>query len=150
MPPNQVKCLAALFRALKVELTSITMSVPGCRWILQSIEGLISWIHFKPRSLVVRKGKLSFSLEGVQIPSVSVKSLGKIFDCTLRDTTALQATSNRLGTWMITVDKSGLPGKFKAWFYQYGILPRLLWPLLVYEVPLSSVEGFERKESHFL
>jgi len=47
------------------------------------------------------------------------------------------------------VDKSGLPGKFKAWIYQHGILPRILWPLLVYEVPISTVEGFERRVSRF-
>ena len=50
----------------------------------------------------------------------------------------------------MAVDKSGLPGKFKAWIYQHGILPRLLWPLLVYDVPLTTVEGFERKVSGYL
>ncbi|XP_058485986.1 uncharacterized protein LOC131459868 [Solea solea] len=49
-----------------------------------------------------------------------------------------------------SVDKSGLPGKFKAWIYQHGILPRILWPLLVYEVPISTVEGFERRVSWYL
>ncbi|KAI4887695.1 hypothetical protein NFI96_025017, partial [Prochilodus magdalenae] len=34
--------------------------------------------------------------------------------------------------------------------YQHGILPRFLWPLLVYEVPIAIVEGFERKISQFL
>ncbi len=48
------------------------------------------------------------------------------------------------------MDKSRLPGKFKALIYQHGIRPRLLWPLLVYDIPLTTVEGFERKISHFL
>jgi len=48
------------------------------------------------------------------------------------------------------VDKSGLPGKFKAWIYQHGILPQILWPLLIYEVPISTIEDFERKVSRFL
>ncbi|XP_075343502.1 uncharacterized protein LOC142401936 [Odontesthes bonariensis] len=73
-----------------------------------------------------------------------------VYDCTLRDTAALQATSEELGTWLRAVDKSGLPGKFKAWLYQHGILPRLLWPLLVYNVPITTVECFERKVSSFL
>lgn len=38
---------------------------------------------------------------------------------------------------------SGLPGKFKAWTYHHGILPRILWLPLVYEFPLSIVGGFE-------
>ncbi|KAL0159871.1 hypothetical protein M9458_043596, partial [Cirrhinus mrigala] len=45
---------------------------------------------------------------------------------------------------------SGLPGKFKAWIYQHGILPRLLWPLLKYQVPITTVETLERNISQFL
>lgn len=48
------------------------------------------------------------------------------------------------------MDKSGLPGKFKAWLYPHGILRRILWLLLVYEVPISTVEGFKRRVSRFL
>jgi len=52
--------------------------------------------------------------------------------------------------WLGVVDKSELPGKFKAWIYQHGILPRILWPILVYDVPISTVEGFEIRVSRFL
>jgi len=48
------------------------------------------------------------------------------------------------------VDKSGLPGKFNGWIYQHGILPRILWLLLVYKVSISTVGGFERRVSRFL
>lgn len=98
----------------------------------------------KSQALVVRKGMVSdsFSIGGVQIPSITekpVKSLGKVFSGTLRDTAAVREVGSQLGTWLVEVDKSGLPGKFKAWIYQHGILPRLLWPLFVYDVPLSTV-----------
>lgn len=46
--------------------------------------------------------------------------------------------------------RSGLPGKFNAWIYQHGVLPRILWPLLVYEVPTSTVEALEKSISQFL
>ena len=43
---------------------------------------------------------------------------------------------------MKLLDKSGLPGKYKAaWIYQHGILPRLLWPLLVYDVLITKFNG---------
>ncbi len=125
------------------DLTVTTSSVPGCRWILQGLEHLISWarMDFKPaksRSLVVRKGKVTdqfrFAIGGVRIPSVGekpVKSLGKIYNCILKDTAALQSTTEELGTWLTAVDKSGFPGKYKALIHQHGILPQLLWPLLV-------------------
>lgn len=49
-----------------------------------------------------------------------------------------------------TVDKSGVPGRFKVWVEQHGILPQILWPLLAYEVNMSTVETLERKIScHF-
>lgn len=41
--------------------------------------------------------------------------------------------------WLAAGEKSGLPGKFKAWIDQHGILPRTLWPLLVYDFTLSTV-----------
>ncbi|XP_031136520.1 uncharacterized protein LOC116036966, partial [Sander lucioperca] len=72
------------------------------------------------------------------------------FDCSLKDAASIRATNEQLESWLTTVDKSGLPGKFKAWLYQHGILPRILWPLLVYEFPISTVEGFERRVSNYL
>ena len=45
---------------------------------------------------------------------------------------------------MKDVDKSGLPGRFKAWIFQHGVLPRILWPLMLYEIPMSTVENMER------
>lgn len=35
-------------------------------------------------------------------------------------------------------------GKLKLWCMQYGLLPRQLWHLTLYEVPLSKVEKLER------
>lgn len=52
--------------------------------------------------------------------------------------------------WLRAVDRSGIPGKFKAWVYQHGILARILLPLLIYEFPMMAVEGFERKMSSYL
>lgn len=42
------------------------------------------------------------------------------------------------------INKSGLLGKFKVWIYQHGVLPRILWPLIVYEVPQTTVEVLEK------
>lgn len=97
-------------------------------------------MNFKPaksRSTVVKKGNVNvrfrFSIEGRQIPTISkkpVKSLGKVFNSSLKDSSSVQSSCQELDSWLRAVDKSGLPGKFKAWIYQYGILPRILWPLL--------------------
>lgn len=124
------------------------------------LDRLMGSRRFKPaesRSLVVKKGKATdrfrFNIEGSTIPSVSkkpVRSLGKGFHNSLKDSSSVQATCQELGSWLQAVDRSGLSGKFKAWIYQHGILPRILWPLLVYEVPISTVESLERKVSSCL
>ena len=59
-----------------------------------------------------------------------------MLDCSLKDAASIQATNQDM--------ESSLPGKFKAWMYQHGILPRIRWPLLVYEILISTVEGFEK------
>lgn len=76
--------------------------------------------------------------------------LGKTFDCSLKDAASIRAANKQLESWLTTVNKSGLPAKFKAWLYQHGILHRILWPLLVYEFPMSTVEGIERRVSSHL
>lgn len=83
-------------RACMHDLTVTTTSVPGCRWILQGLERLMT--------------RASMGLEFT-------------FDSTLRDSAAIQRSSTELGTWLAKVDKSGLPGRFKAWIYQHSILP---------------------------
>lgn len=149
-------------RAFMDDLTVTTTSVPRARWILQGMEMLMSWarMRFRPaksRSLVLKKWKIAdkyfFWLEEHQILSVTgkpVKSLEKVFNCSLNDRESIKAASADLEGWLKTVDKSGPPGRFKAWVYQHGILPRILWPLLIYEVPMTVVEGFEQKGEQLL
>lgn len=52
--------------------------------------------------------------ESPSIPEKADKSLGKVFDCSLRDAAAIQATIKELEAWLTTVDKSGLPGRFNT------------------------------------
>ncbi|KAJ3614744.1 hypothetical protein NHX12_018314 [Muraenolepis orangiensis] len=73
-------------------------------------------MRFKPaksRSMVLRKGKVvdkfRFNIADTAIPSISekpVKSLGKVFDCSLRDTTSIQSTCTELDGWLKSVDRS--------------------------------------------
>ncbi|KAK3552400.1 hypothetical protein QTP86_011630 [Hemibagrus guttatus] len=76
-----------------------------------------------------------------------VKSLGNWYMADLNDKQSVRDII-QVDTWM--TEKSGLPGKYKAWGYQHGVVPRLLWPLLVYEVSVSTVEGLERKINTYL
>ena len=99
----------------------------------------------KSRLMVLRKGKVidkfCFSISGTVISSNTkqpVKSLGKHFDSGIRDSAATQKSNEELGAWVTKVDKSVLSGRFKAWIYQHFILPQILWPLLIYAVPVTT------------
>ena len=149
-------------RAYMDDLTVTTASVTGCRWIVRGLEKHITWarMKFKPsksRSVVLKRGKVEnkfrFCIAGEIIPTLSekpVKSLGKVFHYTLKDKVSIEGTSSDLMGWLKRVDRSGLPGRFKAWIYQHAILPRILWPLLMYSVPMSTVESLERTINSFL
>lgn len=110
---------------------------------------------FKPkksRSLVIQKGKTTrkFKLivQGEEIPNIQgnpIRCLGKWYDDSLSDRNSISSTGRQVEEWLEKIDKSGLPGKYKCWIYQHGLLPRLMWLLTVYEVLLSTVEVMERK-----
>ena len=79
-----------------------------------------------------------------------VKSLGRLYAFPLTDRhrgvevqwTALEG--------LHTIEKSELPGKLKAWCFQHGLLPRLLWPLQIYKISLSWVETIQQHINKYL
>ncbi|CAC5359709.1 unnamed protein product [Mytilus coruscus] len=80
-----------------------------------------------------------------------VKCLDKWFRDSLNDRESVDDHEmvSQAGKWMDIINQSGLPGKYKAWSYQQRILPRILlvpritWPMLMYEVPLAKVASLE-------
>ena len=62
----------------------------------------------------------------------------------------MEDTKKKLLSWLRTADGSGLPGKNKAWIYQHGILPRLIWLFLIDEIATTTVEAMEREVSRYL
>ncbi|XP_076155592.1 uncharacterized protein LOC143138965 [Alosa pseudoharengus] len=149
-------------RGFMDDLTITTTTHVQARWILKTLGAVASWARmaFKPRksrSMVIRRGKLTEAFElhvqGEQIPTIRenpIKCLGKWYDDTLSDRNNISDTVNQADEWLRRIDKSGLPGKFKSWIYQHGLLPRLMWLLTVYQIPVTAVEGVERKVNKHL
>ena len=70
------------------------------------------------RNVIVR-------IQGEVIPSLQdslIKALGKWYDDSLGDHRNVNHVKTLAFTWLTNVDKSGLPGKYKAWIYQHGIM----------------------------
>lgn len=45
-----------------------------------------------------------------------------------------------------SIDKARLNGEFKVWCLQYGLYPRLLRPLTMYEIEATRVERIEQQQ----
>ena len=61
-----------------------------------------------------------------------IKSVGRWYSADLKDSKLKQ------------IDDTALPGKLKLWCFQFGLLPRLMWPISIYEVTLSHASRLER------
>lgn len=111
----------------------------------------------KSRSLIIKKGrvtsKFSLQVQGEVIPSIMdnpIKSLGKWFNALLTDGAIVTDAVKQTEEWLKKIDKSLLPGKFKTWLYQHGLVPRLLWLFTACEFPTTVVEGIEKKTNKHL
>ncbi|XP_063418448.1 uncharacterized protein LOC134701249 [Mytilus trossulus] len=149
-PPN---------RGFMDDLTITTDTHIQARWILKALEETVTWarMSFKPkksRALIIRKGKRTHQVElkvqgehGEVIPSIidnPIKCVGKWYDDSLSDKNDIKRIEQQVSEGMRSIDKTGLPGKLKAWIYQHGLLPRISWPLMLYEITLTTVEKLER------
>ena len=87
-------------------------------------------------------------IQGQERPSIidnSIKCLGKWYDDTLKDVNNSGRLERETTEKLVYIDKTGLLGKFIAWIFQYGLLPRLTWPLMLYDIAITTVEVNERK-----
>ena len=136
-------------KAFMDDVTTLTESRTGTELLLQRLNELFAWCRMKAkpkkcRSLSIVHGQVKeihFSIGGDQIPTVKeqpVKSLGRWYSIPLTD--------RDRGTEIEKTAKEGLI----AWILQHGLLPRLLWPLQIYEVTLTRVEAIQRHVSKCL
>jgi len=115
-------------------------------------------MKFKPtksRSLSLRKGELvdvRFAVGGQGIPTVAdepVKSLGRWYDRTLKDTKQGVEVMNTAKQGLEKINKTKIQGKFKVWIIQFMLIPKLLWPLTLYEIGVYTVERIEKMINRF-
>ncbi|XP_052271754.1 uncharacterized protein LOC127872461 [Dreissena polymorpha] len=149
-------------RGFMDDLTLTTTTHVQARWMLTALTDVASWGRMKfkaakSRSLVIKKGqtteRFKLYVQNEEIPSIvtsPIKCLGKWFDASLQDRDNVKNLKQQVEEGLKKIDRCGLPGKFKAWLYQHALLPRLIWPLMLYEVPSTTVEALERITSRHL
>lgn len=142
------------------DMTTLTSTIPCTRRLLRKLQENIEWarMEFKPtksRSLSVVKGKLAdqrFYIGEEPIPTVAekpVKTLGSWYDTTLKDTVQIEQLRQDIISGLQKIEKTMLPSRLQLWCLQFGLLPQLMWPLTIYEVPISKVDKLERLVSSF-
>ncbi|GFR81669.1 reverse transcriptase [Elysia marginata] len=150
-------CSMPPLKAFMDGTTIICSKEEETRRMLARLDTLMTWcrMKFKPkksRSLSIRKGKIeeavTFTVAEQQISTVSqepVKSLGRWYDSSMKDTRRGVETVQFASEGLLAINKCGIQGKLKVWCLQFMLIPKLLWPLLVYDICCSTVESIEAK-----
>ena len=123
--------------------------------------GRMSMKASKSRSIIIENGrvknnsKLVLSEAGNEnkIPSIvdnPVKFLGRQISFPLSDKSQVDKFSEALTKGLLLIDKSYHRDLHKLWILQHLLIPRLRWPLLIYEIPLTAVVKFEQKISVYI
>ncbi|KAL6470906.1 hypothetical protein MHYP_G00195560 [Metynnis hypsauchen] len=142
-------------RAYMDDMTTITSTKPCTKRLLEKLQSNISWagMKIKPcksRSISVVKGQITndtFTINNEPIPTIlqkPIKSLGRWYNATLNDTEQIEQLRQDTISGLKQINNTGLPGKLKLWCYQFGLLPRLMWPITIYEVTSSHISRLER------
>lgn len=89
------------------------------------------------QSISIVKGKLSdhrfhIGEEPTTVSEKPVESLGRWYDASLRDKEQVDQLRKEVASGLENIEGTLLPGKLKLWCMQYGLLPRLMWPLTLY------------------
>ena len=101
--------------------------------------------------MVIIEGKVSSktpSIEGVPITSITeknIKYLGKVYNSSLNEQDQAREVLQELNKGLQKIERAWLPGRYKAWMFQHMLLPRIMWPLTIYNIPESKVEEMQTR-----
>ena len=87
------------------------------------------------------------------IPSIHtqpVKFLGHISDGSLNDRKCISELERELLSCLKIIDRSLFKGAQKLWILQHLLVPRIQWPLMIYEISISAASNLEKKISTYI
>ncbi|KAL1263729.1 hypothetical protein QQF64_006468 [Cirrhinus molitorella] len=142
-------------RAYMDDMTTITTTSACTKRLLDKLQGNIKWARMeikpnKSRSISIVKGQLTnerFQINNEPIPTVlekPIKSLGRWYSAELKDSKQVEQLRQDTISGLNKINNTDLPGKLKLWCFQFGLLPRLMWPISIYEVTLTHANRLER------
>ena len=131
----------------------ISNTPAGCQHLLDMVQRWLEWAHLKAKvpkchSMVLHasSGKRMCTyatISGDTIPPAednTFKFLGMPVRVSSNNTTARSALQDTLQQMLAAIDKTPLTPQQKFHLFRYGVCPKLSWPLLVEELPISWLE----------
>ena len=148
-------------KAFKDDVTVISELKSHREKLLKCQQELFKWavMKIKPsksHSLSIIKGRceeIKFAINSNVILTIcekSIKSFGHCYSFPLTDRHWWQDLLKQLKDGLFSIDKCDLIAKDKLWCVYFGLIPRLAWPMQIYEVSLLRIEKMERLISKFL
>ena len=143
-------------RLLMDDITTTTETIVQTRVLIDKLVEKLDWggLTAKPekcRALVIIKGKVvrrNIMIKGKPITLLQdkpIKYLGKIYNSSLNEKEQITEVEAQVKQDLKKVEKCRLPGRYKAWMFQHMLLPRLMWPLSIYNVPVTVIDRIQRK-----
>ena len=152
-----------ILRGFMDDVSILTGSVPAARKALERTETVVAWARMslkpsKSRSLVLQKGRCVnpsnevFVVDGVAIPSLqdkSLRTLGRVYDTSISDRHCKAELEVKVVGGLKKLDRCHARGAMKLWALHHILLEQVRWDLMVYELPVSFVEGLEKTVNRF-
>ena len=96
-----------------------------------------------------RCGDDVYSSQRANTNSKPVRSIGRWYDPSVKDTKIGQETAQFATEGLLAINRCGLQSQFKLWCQLSLLIPKLLWPLLICEICSTTVEAIEAKIDKF-
>ena len=98
----------------------------------------------QPRELCINGNKIT------PLQNMPVKYLGKKYTASLNEKEQIQNVIKMIEDETKKIDQCKLPGRYKSWILQHMLIPRLMWPLRIYNIPLTTIENLQKLLTKFI
>ena len=138
------------------DIQTTTETVPQTKHLLGKLNEKMKWAGLdfrlvKCRYLVIYKGEVKnveIKIDGVAmrpLKDLPVKNLGKKYSYDLGEKQQIKEVEEHLKEDLKKIGKCKLPGRYKCWMVQHMLTPRVMWPLTIYNIPMSKVEEMQKR-----
>ena len=152
------------------DVNLMSSTVQGTQDLLSRSLTALKWagMSFRPdksRSIIIKKGRslssapfsssvscspTDFSSYIPLIHAMPIKFLGRIINGSLSDRNSIQELRDKLSKGLDMIHKSPHTSSQKLWILQHLLIPRIQWPLMIYDISASVALSLEQTVSKYI